>query len=199
MLPTRAAAANERAPSVRSDSGHWETSGPIAHCAHRIPADVIGMQMGAEDDVDSLRRKTDGIEPGKIGARLARVPGRPLWAGLVLAHTGIDQDDTPGDAHHDRVNGEGENLSRMNPGSSQCRCSSRAAGSAPGNSHASGRSNRGMSTTRSRRASPTMSGAGGVPAIRPGPFIVRASGAATRCRAQAHCNAFLRAACSNRP
>src|SRR5262249_43801973 len=57
-----------------------------------VPTDVIGMQMRAQYIVDVVRRKAGGSKVGEIGPILSVIAWL-LWALLVIARAGVDQDD----------------------------------------------------------------------------------------------------------
>src|SRR5262245_17769383 len=57
-----------------------------------VPTDVIGMQMRAQYIVDVFGRKACGSKVGEIGPILSVIAWL-LWALLVIARAGVDQDD----------------------------------------------------------------------------------------------------------
>ncbi len=69
---------------------------------HRVPADMVDMQMGAQHRVDRLAR-----EPGRrqVGEKrpLEVVPGRDAAVLLVVAEAGIDDDAALGGLDDKRV------------------------------------------------------------------------------------------------
>ena len=58
----------------------------------RVPADVIGVEVGAHHEVDVFRSEADGGEVVEIAGRGPVRPGRVEAALLVVADAGIDQD-----------------------------------------------------------------------------------------------------------
>ena len=66
----------------------------------RVPAHVVGVEMGAHHEVDIVGREADGGEPVEVSRRRAVRPGRVEAALLVVADAGIDQDrPVPGPQH----------------------------------------------------------------------------------------------------
>lgn len=68
-----------------------ESWNPTTVLQHRIPADVIGMKMGAEDDVDIFRRNTCISEPVEVGVILLMKSRKPRTI-LVITSAAIEQD-----------------------------------------------------------------------------------------------------------
>src|SRR5262245_4296020 len=71
----------------------WKRRLPFAVDEHRVPTDVIGMQMRTHDGVDRLARKAGGGEVVEKRA-IAEMPRREV-ALLVIADAGIDGDRAP--------------------------------------------------------------------------------------------------------
>ena len=64
---------------------------PAAVTQHRVPADVIGVQMGAEHDVDVFRRGA-GLTQAREIRRVALVEARQPRPLLVIATAAVEQD-----------------------------------------------------------------------------------------------------------
>ena len=67
---------------------------PAPVTQHRVPADVIGVQMGAEHDVDVLRRGA-GLTQAREIRRVAPVEARQARPLLVIAAAAVEQDRVP--------------------------------------------------------------------------------------------------------
>ena len=65
---------------------------PAAGDQARVPADVVGVEMGAEHDIDILGRAAGRSKMGDVMATGALVPVWPRRSRLMFADTGIDQD-----------------------------------------------------------------------------------------------------------
>ena len=77
-------------------AGIGEGGHPAAVDAAGVPADVVGVQVGAEDDVDVLGREAgggEGIEPEAVGLA---VPDGAVRQVLVVADAGVDEDGVVG-------------------------------------------------------------------------------------------------------
>ena len=76
----------------------------------RVPADMVDVQVGAEDEVDRRRLDAGPPQPVDEARAGALVPVRDLRAVLVLADAGVDQDGPPVDAQHESLDGAAENV-----------------------------------------------------------------------------------------
>src|SRR4029079_1459303 len=65
---------------------------PSAGLEPRVPADMIGMQVGAHDNVDVIGRAAAGGKSRDIARGFALVPVWPGGPRLVLTDTGVEQD-----------------------------------------------------------------------------------------------------------
>ena len=85
-------------------AGVGKSRHPLVAVQHRIPADMIDMQMGADDRIDPLARKArfgDVLQEFRVQRLLAR-----QHPGLIVADAGVHDELQSGRIHEQRVNGK---------------------------------------------------------------------------------------------
>lgn len=68
-----------------------ESRNPATVLQHRIPADMVGMQMGAENDIDVLGSDTCVAKPLQVGMILL-MKSRKTWAAFVVTAAAVEKD-----------------------------------------------------------------------------------------------------------
>ena len=103
-------------------AGVGESGDPASVGEPRVPAHMVEVEVGAEDDIDVLRRAPGGAEASKPGVVAAHVPSRADPSPLVVADAGIDQDREARRAHeialddHVEPSRGGVDEARLEPG-----------------------------------------------------------------------------------
>lgn len=81
---------------------------PLAVDKSRVPTAVVNMQMAAQHEVDVLGVYPQSRHAGQVGIVGLLVPGFVPVVGFVIPHAGIDENQTTGCAHQERLNGHDE-------------------------------------------------------------------------------------------
>jgi len=68
---------------------------PCAIDVHRVPADVIDVQMGAEDEVDGFGRDARRTQPIQPACARTLAPNRDFGSILALTDACVDEDCAP--------------------------------------------------------------------------------------------------------
>src|SRR5690348_16761135 len=94
-------------PMLELDAAHqvpraWKGRDPALIHQHRVPADVIDMEMRAQHRVDRLARESRRREILEKPA-LHAVPRRHGAVLLVVADAGVDDEATTRRLHHERM------------------------------------------------------------------------------------------------
>jgi hypothetical protein len=82
-------------PASDEVAGVEEGRPPCAIDVHRVPTDVVDVQMGAEDEVNRFGRNARRAQPIEPACARTLAPDREFRAILVLADAGVDEDRAP--------------------------------------------------------------------------------------------------------